>query len=204
MKSFVCLLAGLLFLTGCASTPYSAAQKAGIHTIQLQPITADVEMRFGVDANQPDDPYSAASTDMMNNVGEYGLRQMKKEMYNQHINVPQLIQDSVEKRLRQQTVLVVTDQPSADGVLTVKVLQYGYSDMPFSLMHEIPFVILQVELRDKNDHVIWTKKNTWSPPSEDEAGSSWDEYEAHPDDLRNAWTSQISQTVNSLIPLSNK
>ncbi len=202
MKFFGCLLAGLLFLTGCARDSSTAAQKAGIHTIQLAPVEYG-DMRYGVDATKLNDPWGKNSTDMVNDVGQDGVHRMQKVMEKHKMDVPQMVYDYVKVQLQKQPDLTLTTQPPADGILTVKVVQYGFTDIDFSLMHEIPFVVLEAELRDKTGHKIWTRKTGVAVPSE-EAGASWDEYESHPDDLRDEWAVQVSQAVHRLFPDSSK
>jgi len=79
--SFSLLLAGPLVLGGCAGNLYSKANRADIHTVQLTAkVDSEHEMRYGVDASQPDDLRSVVSTEMMNDVGQDGLRRMKLVM----------------------------------------------------------------------------------------------------------------------------
>jgi len=195
----ISLLAALLFLTGCASNPFAAAKKAGIHTVQLMPVEYG-DMRYGMDVTKLDDPFGAARTDMMNDVGQDGLRRMQKLMQKHHMDVPRMIYDRVKLQLQNQPDLTLVPQSPADGMIAVKIVQYGFTDMPFTLMHEIPFVMVQAELRDKNGHKIWTRKSKLSLPAEDDAGASWDDYESHPEELRDEWNAQVIEAVIQLIP----
>ena len=201
MKTSSYFLLAILFLDGCASNPYTAAHKAGIHTVQLAGVvTSDQEMRYGVDASRPDDLRSTVTTEMMNDAGQDGLRRMKRVMKKNHYDVPGMIHDRLEQKLRDQSRLSLAAQPPADGVFTAKILQYGFTDMPFSLMHEIPFVVVQIKLSDQQGHTVWIRKSKWSLPAEDEAGASWDEYETHPNELQDEWNTQINRAVDKLIP----
>ena len=205
MKLFGCLLAGLLLvLTGCASDPFTRATKAGIHIVQLAPVEYG-DMRFGPppSTSRLDDPWGMNRTDMMNDVGQDGLHRMQKLMQKQNLDVPQMVYDHVKAQLEKQSEFTITTKPPADGTLTVKVVQFGFVDVPFSLMHELPFITLQAELRDKTGHKIWTRKTSFSLPASDEAGASWDEYESHPDELRDEWIGQVSHAVQRLFPDQN-
>ena len=209
MKANRHLLLGLsLLLAGCAGHPFSAAKKAGIHTIQLDPIVADHDMRYGVDTSKlgssklDDDLRATISNEMVNDVGAEGLRRMRIVMRRHSIDVLQMIHGQVENRLHSDLGFTITEQPPADAVCTVKIVQYGYDDTPFSLMHELPFVILKIELKDNTGHVILSRQTKYYGPTDDDSGASWDEYEAHPDELRDAWNSKIAEAVDRLIPAS--
>ena len=205
MKSICSLLFGLgLLLTGCAGHPFSAVQKAGLHTIQLDPIVhSEHDMRYGVDTSKLDDLRSDISSDMENAVGEDGLRRIRIVMRKHNIDVLRMIHGQVEDRLRNRPEFTFVQQPPADGTFTVKILQYGFTEIPYSLMHEVPFIILKIELKDNQGKIIFSRQTRFSEPGDDDAGCSWDDFEAHPDELREAWSSEITRAVNKLLPAGN-
>ena len=205
MKVFRHLLLSLSLLAfaGCASHPYSAIQKAGLHTVQLDPlIHSEHDMRYGFDSSKLDDLHSDITSDMENDVGAEGLRRIRIVMKKHNIDVFQMIHGQITDRLRNHPEFTLVDQPPADGTFTVKVIQYGFTDAPYSLMHEVPFLILKIELTDKQGAVIFSRETKYSEPPDDDSGSSWDDFESHPDDLREAWSTVVVQAVNKLLPPS--
>jgi hypothetical protein len=204
MKTICSLLLGLgLLLAGCASHPYAAIPKAGLHTVQLDPVIhSDHDMRYGVDTSKLDDLHSDAASDMENDVGEDGLHRMRLVMRKHNIDILQMIHGQVEDRLRHRPEFTLAEQPPADGTFTVKILQYGFTDTPYSLMHEVPFLMLKIELKDNQGNLILSRQTRFSEPSDDDSGASWDDFEAHPDELRDAWSAAVTQAVNKLLPAS--
>lgn len=203
MKVFchLLLVLSLLAFAGCASHPYSAVRKAGFHTVQLDPIIhSEHDMRYGLDSSKLDDLRSNITSDMENDVGADGLHRMRIVMRKHNIDVFQMIHGQVTDRLSHQPGFTLVNQPPADGTFTVKVLQYGFTDTPYSLMHEVPFLILKIELTDKQGTVIFSRQTKFTEPPDDDSGSSWDDFESHPDELREAWSTAVAQAVNKLLP----
>jgi hypothetical protein len=193
----------LLVFAGCASDPASKAAKAGVHTVRLdRNIDCPASMRYGPsDTSEEFD--NSLSSDMVNEVGQHGLRRMTKVMAHNNINVSTIVETRIEKQLREHSGFTFADH-DADGVFTVKIVEYGFDNPHLSLTRQYPFVIINIELHDKNGQVLWARKSGYIEPGEGDPGTDWDGYESHPDELVDAWDFQIDRVINKLIPNKGK
>jgi hypothetical protein len=189
----IALLVLLLSVAGCATNPIAAAKSSGIKTVQVEPrVDARQGMRFGI--QQPGNRLASIIIDA---AGQKGIERMSAVMAEHEIVLPEMVRERLEQKLRAHPELQLRDA-DAEGILIATIIQYGFSPPPFGVSRKIPFLFLQLELRDANGKKIWRGDRGVNLFVRD-TGATWEEYERNPEQLRRDWMMQIDHVLSDLL-----
>jgi hypothetical protein len=205
MKTFAALILTfiLLGLSGCSTTPISAAKKAGIKTVQIEPrVDSQQAMRYGVDLSSGGLANLLAGL-LVDSLGQKGVSRMSAVMQTNEIIVTDLIQAHAVTRIQQYEEVKVAEE-NTDGVFVVKIVQYGFDSPGLKLSHKVPFVVLYAELLNREGKRLWSRRTTVGQLISKGMGATWEEYEADPQRLRADWNTQVENVVKHLFPDKKK
>jgi hypothetical protein len=186
-------------LAGCATSPFAAAQKAGLKSVQIEKrVDAKQGMRYGADLSGGGLANALASM-ITDSMGQKGITRMSEVMQKHGIVVSEIVRQRVVKRLEESGQFQLKDG-DADGVFVVRILQYGFDNPGLQFAKKVPIIQLRAELSDHNGKRVWSRQTGPTQGISQGIGATWDEYEAQPEKLCADWIRQIDYVVERLFP----
>jgi hypothetical protein len=191
------LFAGCL-LVGCAGNPVVKAKSAGITTVTVEPrVGIRRPLQYGVKSQQGG-LVGAITATIVTGMYKGKSLTVAELMQESGIDVSQLVHERFVKELTALNQLRITTN-NAQGTFLLRLEQHGFDTPPFT-SRPIPFVELHAELVDGTGRRIWQATSGLIGLGRGRPdGASWEEYRNDPQRLRQAWDTQATRAVRTLL-----